>query len=537
MESAVPLHSPDEPMSRKAKLYTVHGSPWQKLEGPQIFEAAELGLAVSRSDYKVQEPALRERLLDAQQRLSEADFPVLLLFSGVDGAGKGETANTLSAWMDPRRVVTRAFGAPSQEELERPPNWRYWRDMPPRGQLGVFLSAWYTQPLLDRAYENIDAREFDERLDRIAALERMLAEDGALILKFWMHLGREQQKRRLETLEQDPLLSWRVTRLDWKHWRLYEHFVAASAQLIRRTDTPFARWTIVEGADAHYRNLTIGRSLLDALEHRLEQEGSSAAVPPAPALVEAPEDAESGTEEEYESGVLSRLDMSQELSKKSYRAKLKKYQAKLNLLHRRARAQGTSMILVFEGWDAGGKGGAIRRATAALDARDYQVISIAAPTDEERDHHYLWRFWRHLSRAGRVTVFDRSWYGRVLVERIEGFAKEREWRRAYDEIADFERQILDHGTVLVKFWLHITPDEQEERFLARKDTPYKSWKLTEEDWRNRSRWAEYEDAIDEMVARTSQERAPWQLIPGNDKRFARIAVLERICGALEEALD
>jgi polyphosphate kinase 2 (PPK2 family) len=186
--------------------------------------------------------------------------------------------------------------------------------------------------------------------------------------------------------------------------------------------------------------------------------------------------------------------------------------------------------------DAGGKGGAIRRITNAIDARLYQTIPIAAPTDEEKDHHYLWRFWRHIPRSGRVTVYDRSWYGRVLVERVEGFATEAEWKRAYLEINEFEEQLVESGIILFKFWMHIGQDEQLRRFKAREEVPYKQHKITDEDWRNREKWDQYKAAVNEMVIRTSTEYAPWELIPGNDKPYARIAVLQTICGGLRKAL-
>ncbi len=498
-----------------------------------MFETAELGQKVSKEDYKAAVPVLRERLLTAQARLRDADFPVVLLFAGVDGAGKGESANLLSEWLDPRLLVTRAFGPPSEEESERPEFWRFWRDLPPRGRVGIFLSAWYSNPLLDRVHGRSDLSGFDNDLDRILNLERMLANDGALILKFWMHLGKDAQKKRFHTLEADPLTSWRVTKRDWKHWKMYDKFIATAEHTIMRTSTGRAPWTIVEGADHRYRSLKVGNLLLEALERRLDQQESSApdngggaAAPSAPEQ----------DEQEQRITVLDPLDMTRVLDKKSYKEKLQKYQARLNQLHRRARDEKLTTILVFEGWDAGGKGGAIRRVTSALDARDYQVISIAAPNDEERAHHYLWRFWRHLPRAGRVTVFDRSWYGRVLVERIEDFATDLEWRRSYAEINDFEQQLVEHGAVLLKYWLHITPEEQEIRFQARQETPYKRWKLTDEDWRNREKWDSYEIAVHDMIERTSTQTAPWVLVEGNDKKFARIKVLRTVCKALAERL-
>ena len=235
--------------------------------------------------------------------------------------------------------------------------------------------------------------------------------------------------------------------------------------------------------------------------------------------------------------ILSSLDMSLQLPKPDYKKQLQKCQARLNQLHRKALKKKISTILLFEGPDAAGKGGAIRRITAALDARHYQVLPIAAPTDEERAHHYLWRFWRHLSRAGRINIFDRSWYGRVLVERVEGFAAENEWKRAFAEINEFEEQLTEHGILLLKYWVHISKDEQLERFKAREQTPHKRWKLTEEDWRNRERWDDYERAVNDIVEHTSTHTAPWVLVEGNDKRFSRIKVISTFCDRLEAMLD
>jgi polyphosphate kinase 2 (PPK2 family) len=235
--------------------------------------------------------------------------------------------------------------------------------------------------------------------------------------------------------------------------------------------------------------------------------------------------------------VLSSLDLSKRLPRKDYSRKRDELQARLNLLHRKARDRKISTALVFEGWDAGGKGGAIRRITPALDARDYRVIQTTAPSDEEKAHHYLWRFWRHISRSGRFMIFDRSWYGRVLVERVEGFATDLEWQRAYSEINDFEKQLVEHGIVLVKFWLHISPEEQGRRFEARAKVPYKRWKLSAEDWRNREKWSRYELAVNDMIERTSTPIAPWVLVEGEDKRYARVKVLKSVCESLERALD
>jgi polyphosphate:AMP phosphotransferase len=509
-----------------------------------MFRTAELGRRVSKEEFDRQAGPLRIELLELQQRLRGADVPVTLVFAGVEGAGKSESMNLLNEWLDPRWIVTRAYGPPSDEERERPEFWRFWRDLPPKGRIGQFLSAWYSRPFMEYATGAIDETLFDEHMSRIRAFEKTLADDGALILKFWMHLGKEAQKKRLKSLEKDPQQSWRVTAQDWKNWEMYDAFIRAAEHLIARTSEADSRWTIVEGQDERYRALTVLCSVRDSLMHHLDRRrrrhlaekavvGSKASAQDGglggPTLVLP--DLVSGLPT-----ILDTLDMSTALAKKTYRASLAKQQRRVALLQRLAREKGVSTVLVFEGWDAAGKGGSIRRLTQALDARQVQVIPVAAPTDEEQAQHYLWRFWRQLGRAGRVTVFDRSWYGRVLVERVEGFATEDEWARAYAEIRDFEEQLVQHGWVVCKFWLHITKDEQLARFKAREETPYKSWKLTDEDWRNREKWDAYEQAINEMVERTSTHTAPWTLVEANDKRHARVKIIQTVADAMERVV-
>jgi AMP-polyphosphate phosphotransferase len=504
-----------------------------------MFEAAEVGRKLSKEQHKTQVPVLRAELLDAQQQLRHAPFPVIVLFAGVDAAGKGETATLLNAWMDPRWIITRGYTDPSDEELERPRLWRYWRDLPPHGRIALFLSAWYSSPIQDRVARRTTTHEFDVLLDEIAAFERALTDDGAVVLKFWMHLGKAAQKKRFKAFEADPLRRWRVTKNSWKHWRMFDRFVAAADRAIRKTSTDHAPWHIVEGEDERYRSIVVGTALRDAIRHGLGRASANARSSRIRGKkVQAAGKSGSTLEQiERKFNVLDELDMHHKVDPRSFDTALEKEQGRLNLLQRKASAKGVSTIVVFEGWDAAGKGGAIRRVTGALDARDCQVIAIGPPTDEERVRHYLWRFWRHLSRAGRITVFDRSWYGRVLVERVEGFATEEEYRRAFGEIAHFEEQLVAHGILLVKFWIHITKDEQLKRFRERKRTAHKRWKITEEDWRNRGRWTDYVLAVDEMVARTSTQVAPWVLVEGNDKNFARIKVLKTLADRLERRLN
>ncbi len=502
-----------------------------------MFRAVELGQTVSKKEYKERAPDIRRQLLEAQVLLGRtADFGVMVDFAGVDGAGKGSTVNLLHGWMDTRLISTSAYGAPTDVDRQQPRFWRFWRDLPAAGGIAFNLRARYSRPFLDRVYGRITDLEYLAQLKRIQTFERTLADDGMLILKFWMHLSRDEQKQRLEALQSDSETAWRVSDRDWEHWEMYDQFIETAERTITETNTEFAPWHILEGADKNHRILTVSEIILEAMKSRLKAHGHE----PTPELLIDAEaiDAEDPIPEapDRHVTVFSTLDMSSSLDKSGYRTQLAAQQRRIHLLQREAIEQNRSSVLVFEGPDAGGKGGAIRRIIPTLDARNYRVLQYGAPTDEEASRHYLWRFWRHLQRAGHLTIFDRSWYGRVLVERIEGFASEEEWKRAYAEINDFEDQLIENGTILVKFWMHITPEEQLKRFKARKRTPFKRWKLTGEDWRNRARWYEYETAAHDMVKYTSTHVSPWEIVPANNKNFARIRVLETFGDYLEAAL-
>jgi polyphosphate:AMP phosphotransferase len=491
-----------------------------------MFEAAEIGHCISKHEYDRAVPKLREALLKAQyELLADKSFPVVIIIGGVDGAGKGETVNILNEWMDPRHIHTQAFGEMSDEERERPRMWRYWRALPPKGRIGILFGAWHTDPIVNRVIGRSDGNQMRLAMEEIVHFERMLADEGALILKFWFHLSKKAQRARLQALEADPKTRWRVTDTDWERFKLYDKFRKVSESALRETSTGYAPWIVVDGSDPNHRYVTVGRTVLDALKKRLGGKRpavSRTAALPAPAL-------DGRT-------VLSSLDYDSVLTHKAYNKKLEKFQGQLNLLSRHKKFKQKSLIVVFEGADAAGKGGAIRRVTGALDARHYQVTPVAAPTEEERAQPYLWRFWRHLPRKGRVTIFDRSWYGRVLVERVEKFCSEEDWMRAYHEINDFEEQLAEAGGVVVKFWLTITKEEQLRRFREREKTPFKTFKITAEDWRNRKKWDDYERAVCDMIERTSNDQAPWVLVAANDKYGARIQILQTLCERLEAAL-
>jgi polyphosphate:AMP phosphotransferase len=490
-----------------------------------MLEVAEVGNKIGKEEYKAAVPDLRAQLVHAQYELRDKDFPVIIWIAGDDRLAANEMVNRLNEWMDTRFVDTRVFADNTQEESERPALWRLWRALPPKGRMSIFAGGLMRTAIL-RADGDMSEEEFSAWLRHVAKMQDMLVADGALVLKFFLHTPAKVQRKKLRKAEKDPEEGWQIDQRDWAMLEQLGPVLPIAERILRETSGAGAPWTIVEASDRRYTDLTVARTVLAALQARLEAKG-----PSGPSLADSVFGDIDG-----EATVLSRVDLTKELTKEDYKVELRRQQAKLHKLSVEARKRGVSSVLAFEGWDAAGKGGVIRRVTQALEAGDYRVIPTAAPTEEERKYHYLWRFWRDMPLAGRFTIFDRTWYGRVLVERIEGFAKAAEWQRAYDEINDFEQQLIDRGYYVAKFWLHISQEEQLARFQAREQTSYKQHKITEEDYRNRERWDEYENAIDQMVLRTTAERAPWHVIPANNKLHARVATLKAINKGLSRVL-
>ena len=491
-----------------------------------MFESAEIGHAIKKSEYQREEPQLRRALLGTQYRLLEKpEFPVIILVNGVDGAGKGETVNLFNEWMDPRHIQTHAFGASNEAERSHPDLWRFWNALPPKGRIGILFGSWYTDPVLQHVMGKQTEAQFQENLARIRDHERMLVAEGALIVKLWFHLSKDAQKTRLKTLSSKKKTAWQVTKEDLQRFKHYDEFVRVCETALRETSTAEAPWDIIDGSNHEYRSLTAGRILLDAMERKLSDPAPKA--PMVQPLPQPPID---------QRNLLNVADYSRKLDRRTYERKIEKLQGELNLLTRDKKMREHSIVTVFEGMDAAGKGSTIRRMTSAMDARFYHVIPIAAPTDEERARPYLWRFWRHIPARGNAVIFDRSWYGRVLVERVEKFCSENDWMRAYHEINEFEEQLILGGAIVLKFWLAISQDEQLKRFKQRAETPYKQFKITDEDWRNRDKWPEYERAVANMIDRTSSAVAPWQLIASDDKLWSRVATLECMVHAIDRRL-
>lgn len=498
-----------------------------------MFEAAEVGHTLDDDAYQAKQQQLRPKLIAAQSRLRKSDFPVIVVVAGDDHPGCDDVIQMLNRWLDPRFVRTNVYGPPSEEEAERPASWRYWRDLPPRGTIGIFAQAWPATVLADRI-QGGDEADFLRAIEHVERFEQAMADDGAVVIKFWLHLPKDVLHQRLKAAEAHPDRQWRVDPGDWLvHESLEENLHTVEAYL-RRTSTGSAPWHVIESTDERYRDVAVAELLLEAISRRFPRKKAAKLRDKAAAAASGEEPT---TFEKLDPHtVLDTIDLTQSLSKPQYHQQLDELHERLARASRAAYQARRSAVLLFEGWDAAGKGGTIRRLVEPMKPQLYRIVPVSAPTEDELAHHYLWRFWRRMPRAGHLTIFDRSWYGRVLVERVEGLATEDQWRRAYHEINDFEEQLVEHGYYVGKFWLHISQEEQLKRFKARKHTPHKRFKLTDDDYRNRAKWAEYEAAVAEMVARTSSSSIPWHLVPANDKRFARCEVLRIVCEGLERLL-
>ncbi|PID58939.1 phosphate--AMP phosphotransferase [candidate division KSB3 bacterium] len=504
-----------------------------------MLEQSDLSTKVDKKEYKSILPTLESRMGALQREARELGIPVAIVFEGWDAAGKGTLINRLIQTFDPRGCIVHPISAPNEEEAFRPFLWRFWVKTPPNGKIAVFDRSWYGRVLVGRVDKLIKKKDWQRAYEEIRSFESQLTTGGMLIIKFFLHISKHEQKKRFKKLEASPITKWKVTQEDWKHHQQYETYLNATEEMLVKTETGFAPWTVIEAHDRRFATLKTFKTVIDKLEHAIEarkkiRQSQSVALQDASSDVQGEQ--EDGTVDLLNSSLLDRVDLSLDLERNAYREQLKACQQRIFELEHKIYMKRIPVVITYEGWDAAGKGGNIRRLTQSMDPRGYEVIPVAAPNDIEHAHHYLWRFWKAFPKAGHITIFDRTWYGRVLVERVEGFCHEREWRRAYREINEMEEQLVNFGTVLVKFWLHIDKEEQLRRFEARQQSPYKQWKITDEDWRNREKWDVYKQAVDEMLFRTSTANAPWTVVEANSKYYARIKVLKTVIASIEAQL-
>jgi polyphosphate:AMP phosphotransferase len=487
-----------------------------------MLETVDLDAALSREEYRKAFWPLRDRLSLLQRAVYEAGLPVAVVIEGFDAAGKGDTVEKMVGRIDPRGYTVHATGAPTEEERLRPFLWRFWTRIPGRGEMAIFDRSWYGRVLGDRVEGEVPRSAWRLAYDEINQFERTLVDDGMLIVKFFLHLSRAEQRRRLERMERSRYESWRVTKRDWKAHRRYRALRQAAEEMLERTHSAWAPWIPVAATEKRWRRVRVFEALADAVQRALD---ARAAARPARPKAARPK--------RLLRTVLDEVDLGKRIAPAKYQATLDRLQRRVRDLQLVCWKKGVPVVVVYEGWDAAGKGGNIRRLIGSMDPRGYRVLPIAAPLGDDATHHYLWRFWNRVPRAGHVAIFDRSWYGRVLVERVEGFCAEAEWRRAYSEINEFERSLDHFGAAIVKFWLHVSKPEQLRRFRERERVAVKRYKITPDDWRNREKWDAYRTAVHDMITQTSTTYAPWTIVEADDKGWARVRALRAVTEAME----
>ena len=509
-----------------------------------MLEKVDLTKKLSKEEYKNKMERLEVRIGQLQRQCKELKIPVIIVFEGFGASGKGLQIGRLIQSMDPRGFQVYPIKNETEEERMHPFLWRFWTKTPERGRIAIFDGSWYRRVLIDRFEKRTKEKDLPAAFHSINAFEEQLADDGNVIIKLFLDIDKKEQKKRFEKLQKNKETVWRVTQGDIERNAHYDEYAAMMEDMLFKTDKDYAPWTIIESMDRRFATVKIYTTVVKALADQIEKvqkakAKAEAAEQPSEGIMEAAEVAREADREmkALQVSILSKADLSLSYTREEYREKLEKLQKKLEKLHGELYRRRIPVVLGFEGWDAGGKGGAIKRLTERMDPRGYAVNPTASPNDIEKAHHYLWRFWRAMPKAGHVAIFDRTWYGRVMVERIEGFCTEEEWRRAYKEINDMERNLTKEGVLILKFWMQIDKNEQERRFRQRQENPEKQWKITDEDWRNREKWDQYETAVNEMLVRTSTAEAPWIVVEGNDKYYARIKVLETVVKAIEERME
>lgn len=496
-----------------------------------MLEKTDLTRKITREEYKEQIGPLKEQLTALDGPVKAKKLPVIVLFEGWSGAGKGSIIQKLILNFDPRWFSVFTTLPPTEVDKREPMMWRHWKTIPASGQWSILDQSWYQEVSVMRVEEDIDELTNVRHMNEIISFERGLVNNGYVLIKFFIHISKKEMKKRLNKLMDDSSTEWRVNKQDLKQIKEYDKYYKAFDSMLEYTKSPSAPWYVISGTDKRQARLDVFRIVIDEVQKALALKDERDAQAATVSAVINP-----GQYNFLPMPKLADVDMDKSLTREEYEIELEEEQKKLSANHNRLYLHKVPMIIAYEGWDAAGKGGNIKRVSAALDPRGYEVMPIASPTPEEKNRHFLWRFWNRLPKDGHIAIFDRSWYGRVMVERLEGFCSAADWQRAYGEMNDFERQLYDWGAIVLKFWINITNDEQLRRFEARAADPAKQWKLTDEDWRNREKWDLYEEAVDDMIKYTSTDFAPWHIIEGNDKLYARIKTLKIINQAIEERL-
>ncbi|KKH46839.1 polyphosphate:AMP phosphotransferase [Methanosarcina sp. 1.H.A.2.2] len=501
-----------------------------------MLENVDLSQAITNEEYKISMKTLEVKLGELQRRAWELKIPIILVFEGWHASGMGEDINRFILPLDPRGFDFHTMARPCYENRLKPFLLRFWARIPVKGRIGIFDRSWYSRAVIELFGKEKDEIALEKILEEITYFERQLVDDGYLILKFFLHISEKEQKERFKEIKKKdiPLILDEYEGKNGKELDFieqYDEHLPVVEKILEKTDVPNAPWTIVEANDRNFAVLKIMVTVTHAIEKSIEK---ITKIPGQQTIKYL--DIVTTNLPVLNGSALEKADLSKNLSVEEYRESKKLYQHRLETLQYELFRKKRSVVIIFEGWDAAGKGGDIRRLVEELNPRLYRVVPVGSPNDTEKAHHYLWRFCDAIPMAGHITIFDRSWYGRVLVERVEEFCTEEEWRRAYREINEFEKILADAGAIIFKFWLQIDKETQLERFESRLNDPEKRWKITEDDWRNRNRWDDYKVAAEEMLQKTSTTGAPWIIIESRDKRYSRAKVLKTVAETLEEEL-
>ncbi|MCI2109451.1 MAG: polyphosphate:AMP phosphotransferase [Acidaminococcaceae bacterium] len=491
-----------------------------------MLEKVNLKKKIKKSDYEEQFPKLLEKLGALQRELRDAEIPVIILFEGFRGSWRGLLINKLISALDPRGFRVFSASKTTEKQKQEPFFAQFWKELPAAGQINIHHRAWYFLRNEHAVGDKDEASEwYHVSFGEINAFEKELTDEGYVILKIFTHISAKQQEKNIAKGFQTSGSQWESLTPGGIEGINYKAYEKVYEDMLAKTDMDYAPWHIVPLENKRTGIITTLKILIEELTLALQKRKQE--KPEKPASVN----------DETVPDILSNYDLTKAISEKAYEEKYKKLRKRLGELQLKLYEKKISTIVAFEGWDAGGKGGAIKRLTAGLDPLGYMVNPVRAPNDWEKRFHYLWRFWQHIPAPGETAIFDRTWYGRVLVERVEGFATVQQWRRAYQEINDMEAQWAKQGFIVQKFWMQIDKDEQYDRFKARENDPDKTWKITEEDWRNRDKWGAYEAAVNEMLYRTDTKEAPWTVVEAKSKFYARIKVMETMIKRMEQALE
>ncbi len=486
-----------------------------------MFEKCDLSKKIDDKTFEKEIKPLQVEIGVLTRALWEHRVPIIIVVEGWNASGITMVISELIQHIDPRGFSLHSVGSPTDEERARPLLWRFFTKIPAKGRIAIFARSWYSRSLAEEV-SGIDWKSAVRfSIDTINSFERQLSDDGAVIIKFFLHISKEEQKRRLDEREGNLLTSWMITKGDWDFHHHYDSYLPVIELFVEGTDKSYAPWTVVEATDSNYTCLKVYSTIIKRLRKHLDRIESSGKP-------EGKNNGKNGIIKPPKTTVKRQSAPQVEYSRPEYEKHLVRCQEKVRDIQYLLYKRKIPLIIVYEGWDAAGKGGNIMRLVRLMNPRGYDVVSIARPDQTELDHHYLWRFYQRFPKAGHITIFDRSWYGRLLVERVEGYSTPSEWRRAYREINEMEQAYVGSGGGLIKFWLEVSKDEQLKRFQDRQNDPLKEWKITDEDWRNRAKWDLYEEAVDEMLSRTSTAEAPWTIVESDDKYYARLKTLQTV---------